>query len=61
MQFNESAVVVSEDSAVATVCVELTDILDGLERDVLVDLTTAPGTAGTGTVYFLLELWNMPH
>ena len=36
---------VSEDSAVATVCVVLRDILDGLERDVLVDLTTAPGTA----------------
>ena len=46
MQFTESAVVVSEDSAVATVCVNLTDLLDGLERDVLVDFTTAPGTAG---------------
>ena len=47
MQFTEIAVVVSEDSAVATVCVNLTDILDGLERDVLVNFTTVPGTAGT--------------
>ena len=40
---------VGEDSAVATVCLVLRDILDGLERDVLVDLTTAPGTADNGT------------
>ena len=38
--------IVELENSTVSVCVNLTDILDGLERDVLVDLTTAPGTAG---------------
>ena len=45
--FTDSEISVKEGSIVC-VCVNLTtDGMDGLERDVLVDLTTAPGTAGT--------------
>ena len=46
VMFTDMDIVELENSTVR-VCVNLTDTLGGLERDVLVELTTTPGTAST--------------
>ena len=47
MVLNESAVSVPETVGSLQVCVELVDVLDGLQRDVVVEFDTSATVTGT--------------
>ena len=47
MVLNESAVSVPESVGSLQVCVELDDVLDGLQRDVVVEFNTSATVTGT--------------